>query len=120
MSKTILVVDDSPSIRKVVAMVLMSEGFQVFEAGHGEEALQFLDGREIDLIVSDLNMPVMDGIGLAKEVNQMDNYKHVPILMLTTESNQERKMMGKEAGVKAWLVKPFQPPLLLKAVAQLL
>ncbi|WP_018277438.1 response regulator [Teredinibacter turnerae] len=119
MSKNVLVVDDSSSVRQVVGLVLKNAGFDVVEACNGEEALKLLDGRKLHLIVSDLNMPVMDGITFAKQAKEMDDYKFTPILMLTTESDQEKKKQGKEAGIKAWLVKPFQPPLLLSAVSKL-
>ncbi|ACR13326.1 response regulator [Teredinibacter turnerae] len=119
MSKNVLVVDDSSSVRQVVGLVLKNAGFDVVEACNGEEALKLLDGRKLHLIVSDLNMPVMDGITFAKHAKEMDDYKFTPILMLTTESDQEKKKQGKEAGIKAWLVKPFQPPLLLSAVSKL-
>ncbi|TVZ37581.1 two-component system chemotaxis response regulator CheY [Alteromonadaceae bacterium 2753L.S.0a.02] len=119
MSKNVLIVDDSSSVRQVVSIVLKGAGFSVTEAENGQEALNFLDGRKFHLIVSDLNMPIMDGISLVKEARAMDAYKYTPVLMLTTESSAEKKEMGKAAGVKAWLVKPFQPPVFLSAVNKL-
>ncbi|MFZ0257168.1 MAG: response regulator [Gammaproteobacteria bacterium] len=119
MSKTILVVDDSASIRLVVAMSLKNMGYQVVEACDGEDALAKLNGQKIHLIVSDVNMPKLDGIGLIKQVKQHPDYKFTPIMMLTTESQESKKQEGKAAGAKAWLVKPFQPPALLSAVAKL-
>lgn len=119
MSKTIMVVDDSSSIRKVVTIALKGAGYDVIEASDGKEALSKLTGQKIDLIVSDVNMPNMDGITLVKEVKAHPDYKFTPIMMLTTESQDSKKQEGKAAGAKAWLVKPFQPPALLSAVSKL-
>jgi len=119
MSKSVLVVDDSSSVRQVVSLVLKSAGFTVTEANNGKAALDLLDGRKFHLIVSDLNMPEMDGISLVKEARAIEDYKFTPVLMLTTESSAEKKEAGKAAGVKAWLVKPFQPPVFLSAVNKL-
>jgi len=119
MAKTILVVDDSASIRQVVGMTLQSAGYAVVEACDGKDALGKLNGQKIHLIVSDVNMPNLDGIGLIKQVKQLPAYKFTPIMMLTTESQESKKQEGKAAGAKAWLVKPFQPPALLSAVAKL-
>lgn len=119
MSKTIMVVDDSASIRQVVSLALKGAGYEVIEACDGKDALSKMTGQKIHLIVSDVNMPNMDGITLVKEVKAHPKYKFTPIMMLTTESGDEKKTAGKEAGAKAWLVKPFQPPALLSAVAKL-
>lgn len=119
MEKTILVVDDSASIRQVVSIALRGAGYEVVEACDGKDALSKLNGQKIHLIVSDVNMPNLDGIGLIKEVKQHPNYKFTPIMMLTTESQEAKKQEGKAAGAKAWLVKPFQPTALLSAVAKL-
>ncbi|OAN92770.1 two-component system response regulator [Marinobacter sp. EhC06] len=119
MSKNILVVDDSASIRQVVSMALKDAGHQVVTAEHGADALGKLDGQRFHLIVSDVNMPVMDGITFVKEVKKRADHKFTPILMLTTESEEGKKMEGKAAGAKAWLVKPFKPELLLAAVSKL-
>lgn len=119
MTKTILVVDDSASIRQVVSITLKGAGYEVIEACDGRDALSKLTGQKIHLIVSDVNMPNLDGIGLVKEVKLNPQYKYTPIMMLTTESGNSKKMEGKDAGAKAWLVKPFQPPTLLAAVAKL-
>lgn len=120
MSKTILVVDDSASLRQVVAMTLKGEGYEVIEGCDGKDALSKLDGRKIHLIVSDLNMPNMDGLSLVKAVKQNANYKFVPIIMLTTETDENLKAQGKEAGLKAWMVKPFKPDQILSAVTKLI
>ena len=119
MSKTIMVVDDSASIRQVVSLALKGAGYEVIEACDGKDALSKMTGQKIHLIVSDVNMPNMDGITLVKEVKAHPKYKFTPIMMLTTESGDDKKSAGKEAGAKAWLVKPFQPPALLSAVAKL-
>ena len=119
MAKLIMVVDDSASLRQVVAIALKGAGYEVLEASDGRDALSKLTGQKVHLIVSDVNMPNMDGITLVKEVKKLPNYKFTPIMMLTTESDQEKKMQGKAAGAKAWLVKPFQPPALLNAVSKL-
>jgi len=119
MAKTILIVDDSASIRQVVSISLQGAGYDVIEAVDGKDALSKLNGQKIHLIVSDVNMPNLDGIGLVKAVKLNPQYKFTPIMMLTTESGDTKKMEGKAAGAKAWLVKPFQPPTLLAAVAKL-
>ena len=119
MSKTILVVDDSPSIRQVVGIALRGAGYQVVEACDGLEALDKLKVQKANLIISDVNMPRMDGISLVKQIKANPNTKFTPILMLTTESEEAKKAEGKAAGAKAWLVKPFQPAVLLSAVSKL-
>jgi len=119
MSKTIMVVDDSSSIRQVISIALKGAGYEVIEACDGKDALSKLTGQKIHLIVSDVNMPNLDGIGLVKEVKQHPQYKFTPIMMLTTESSESKKQEGKSAGAKGWLVKPFQPKALLSAVAKL-
>lgn len=120
MSKTILVVDDSSSFRQVVCMALKGAGYDVIEAGDGKDALGKLDGRKINLIISDVNMPVMDGISFVTAAKEKPAYKFTPVIMLTTESGDDMKAKGKAAGVKAWVVKPFQPPILLDAVSKLI
>lgn len=119
MKKLILVVDDSPSLRQVVGIALKGAGYEVLEARDGQDALSKLNGRKVHLIVSDVNMPNMDGISLVKAIKQLPKHKFTPIMMLTTESDMEKKLQAKAAGAKAWLVKPFQPPTLLDAVAKL-
>lgn len=120
MAKTILVVDDSASLRQVVNIALSSAGYEVIEACDGVDALSKLDGRKIHLIISDVNMPNMDGISLVKEVKLKPDYKFTPIIMLTTESQEEKKAQGQAAGARAWVVKPFQPAQMLAAVAKLI
>ena len=115
-----MIVDDSSSVRSVVGIALKKEGYDVIEASDGVDALSKLSGQRVHLIVSDVNMPNMDGITLVKEVKKLPQYKFVPICMLTTEAGQGKMEEGKQAGAKAWIVKPFQPPKLLDAVSKLL
>jgi two-component system, chemotaxis family, chemotaxis protein CheY len=120
MAKTILIVDDSMSMRQLVKMTLTGAGHQVIEACDGRDALAKLDGRKVNLIISDVNMPNLDGIGLVKAVKARNEYRFTPIDMLTTESEQSKKAEGQAAGARAWIVKPFQPQQLLAAVDKLL
>jgi two-component system chemotaxis response regulator CheY len=120
MAKTVLIVDDSMSMRQVVRMALGSAGYEVIEAEDGKAALQKLNGQKIHLIISDVNMPNMDGISFVKEVKASPNYRFTPIIMLTTESQEGKKQQGKSAGAKAWVVKPFRPEQLLTAVSKLI
>ncbi len=119
MAKLIMVVDDSASLRQVVGIALKGAGYEVLEACDGRDALGKLGGQKVHLIISDVNMPNMDGITMVKEIKKLPQYKFTPIMMLTTEAQDAKKMEGKAAGAKAWLVKPFQPPSLLAAVAKL-
>ncbi|MFN3555444.1 MAG: response regulator [Bacteroidales bacterium] len=120
MEKNILIVDDSPSIREVVIFTLENAGYKVQSACDGVDALTHLDGRSIDLVITDLHMPNMDGIGLIKEVRKIETYKYTPILYLTTESQHSLKMEAKEAGATGWIVKPFMPEKLIAAIARIL
>lgn len=120
MAKTILIVDDSASLRQVVAIALKGGGYDVIEACDGKDALTKLDGRKLHLIISDVNMPNLDGIGFVKAAKQLPAYKFTPIIMLTTEAGEDKKREGQLAGVKAWVVKPFQPAQMLAAVAKLI
>ncbi len=120
MSKTILIVDDSASIRQVVGIALRGAGYDVVEACDGSDALNKLDGRKIHLVISDVNMPIMDGITFVKELKKHPKYKFTPVIMLTTESQEEKKKQGQEAGAKAWVVKPFKPDQMLTAVSKLI
>ena len=120
MSKTILIVDDSASLRQVVNIALASAGYEVVEACDGVDALTKLDGRKFHLIISDVNMPNMDGITLVKEIKQKAEYKFTPIIMITTESQEDMKAQGQAAGARAWVVKPFQPAQMLAAVSKLI
>ncbi|MAY75190.1 response regulator [Pseudomonas sp. NPDC047963] len=120
MSKTILIVDDSASIRQVVGISLKSAGYSVVEAVDGKDALSKLDGRKVHLMISDVNMPNMDGISFLKAVKQLPAYKFTPVIMLTTEAGEARKQEGQAAGARAWIVKPFQPAQMLNAVSKLI
>jgi len=120
MTRTVMIVDDSSSLRQVVSIVLKGAGYEVLEAANGEDAVAQLDGRKINLIISDVNMPKMDGITLVKEIKKRPDYKFTPIMMLTTVSDDGKKREGQAAGAKAWLVKPFVPAQMLTAVMKLL
>ncbi|WPP02474.1 response regulator (plasmid) [Pseudomonas sp. HR96] len=120
MAKNILVVDDSSSVRQVVSIALKSAGYDVIEASDGKDALGKLNGQKIHLIISDVNMPNMDGITFVKEAKKLVNYRFTPIIMLTTESQDHKKREGQDAGARAWVVKPFQPAQMLAAVAKLI
>lgn len=120
MGKKILIVDDAASIRLVVSIALRGAGYDVIEACDGRDALSKLTGDKIHLIISDVNMPNMDGIALLKQLKQHPSYKFTPVIMLTTEAGQDKMAEGRAAGARAWVVKPFQPPQLLDAVAKLI
>jgi len=117
---TILVVDDSASLRQVVAISLQGKGYTVIQAENGKEALAKLDGTKINLVISDVNMPIMDGLTFVSEMKKLPRYKFTPVIMLTTEAGNEMKERGRAAGVKAWVVKPFKPEQMLTAVAKLI
>ena len=119
MKKTVLIVDDSASLRQVVNLALSRAGYDVIEGTDGQDGLARLDGRKIHLIVSDVNMPRMDGLTFLKAVKALPNYRFTPVIMLTTEGGDAKKDAGRAAGAKAWIVKPFNPPVLLDAVAKL-
>ena len=120
MAKTIMIVDDSASLRQVVNIALTGGGYEVIEASDGKDALSKLNGVRIHLIVSDVNMPNMDGITFLKELKKLPAYKFTPVIMLTTESQAEKKAEGQAAGAKAWVTKPFQPQTMLAAVSKLI
>ncbi len=119
MSK-ILAADDSASMRQMVTFTLKGAGFDVVEAVDGVDALQKAKAESFDLVLSDVNMPNMNGIELVKNIRALPNYKFTPILMLTTESGTDRKMAGKEAGATGWIVKPFNPEQLLNTIKRVL
>jgi two-component system chemotaxis response regulator CheY len=118
--KLIMVIDDSVSLREVVGISLRSAGYDVIEACDGQDALAKLNGRRVQLMICDVNMPVMDGISFVKEVKRLPGHRFVPIIMLTTESRESRKVEGQLAGAKAWVVKPFRPEQMLRAVSKLI
>lgn len=119
MAKLIMIVDDSASMRRVVGIALKGAGYDVIEGCDGKDALAKLTGQKVHMIISDVNMPVMDGIAFLKAVKQMPAYKFTPVIMLTTESAEEKKREGQAAGARAWVVKPFQPDQLVNAVQRL-
>jgi two-component system chemotaxis response regulator CheY len=119
MTKTIMIVDDSASMRRVVGIALKGAGYAVLEGCDGKDALSKLTGQKVHMIISDVNMPVMDGITFLKAVKQMPAYKFTPVIMLTTESEESKKREGQAAGARAWVVKPFQPERLVDAVQRL-
>lgn len=118
MPKTALVVDDSASMRQLVSFTLKSAGFDVVEGNNGRDALAQSEGKAVDLVVTDLNMPEMDGITLIKQLRAKPAFKFVPILMLTTESQDAKKQEGKAAGATGWMTKPFNPDQLLQVVSK--
>lgn len=119
MAKNIMVVDDSASLRQAVGIALRGAGYEVIEACDGKDALAKLTGQKVNLIISDVNMPNMDGFTFVKAVKAMASYKFTPVIMLTTENQDAKKREGQAAGAKAWVVKPFQPVQLLAAVEKL-
>jgi len=120
MAKTILIVDDSASIRQVVGLTLKGAGYDVVDAVDGRDALSKLDGRKLHLVISDVNMPNMDGISFVKEMKTKPAYRFTPVIMLTTEAGEAKKRDGQMAGAKAWVVKPFLPAQMLDAVSKLI
>jgi two-component system, chemotaxis family, chemotaxis protein CheY len=120
MAKKILIVDDSESIRELVGFTLNNSGYTVEKGTDGMEALNYLDGREINLVITDLNMPNMDGIQLIREIRKTRGYSAVPILILTTESQAARKEEAKLAGATGWIVKPFVQEKLVEVVKKVI
>ncbi|MDK2123420.1 response regulator [Parachitinimonas caeni] len=120
MPKTILTVDDSPSIRQMVGFTLKSAGYQVVDANDGSAGLTKAKAAAYDLVLTDINMPAMDGFALTAALRALPEYKSVPILVLTTESSDEMKQKGRAAGVTGWLIKPFDPHKLLEVVRKLI
>ena len=120
MSARILVVDDSASMRQMVSFALTSAGFAVDEAEDGQVALGRAQGQRFNAVVTDVNMPNMDGITFLKAAKQLPAYKFTPVIMLTTEAGDSKKAEGQAAGAKAWVIKPFQPAQMLAAVSKLI
>jgi len=118
--QTILAVDDSASMRQMVRFTLEGAGYKVVQAADGVEALELARNGPVDLVLTDVNMPRMDGIALVRELRSLDTYKFVPMLVLTTESGQDTKMRGKQAGATGWIVKPFNPEQLLATIGRVL
>lgn len=115
-----LLVDDSTSMREMVSFTLKGAGYEVYQAADGVEALDFAKGKTVDLVITDINMPNMDGYNLIKELRKLPAYKYIPILTLTTEDSSEKKQLGKVAGATGWIVKPFDPDNLLQTVKRVL
>lgn len=120
MSKKILIIDDSAVFRKVLNIHLKTAGFEISEASDGIEALKKVAAEDFNLIVCDVNMPNMDGLTFVSKIRDDEKNKYIPIIMLTTESQEDKKRKGLETGAKAWLVKPFAPEQLLKAINKLI
>ena len=120
MSKSVLTVDDSASIRNMVVFTLKGAGYEVVEAVDGQEGLDKAKARTFNLVLTDQNMPRMDGLTLVRSLRALAQYKAAPILILTTESSDAMKAAGKEAGATGWLVKPFDPPKLLEVVRKVI
>ncbi|EWH08702.1 response regulator receiver domain-containing protein [Catenovulum agarivorans DS-2] len=118
--KKILAVDDSASMRQMVSFTLQRAGYKVTEAKDGVEALGIAKNETFDLVLSDVNMPNMDGISLIRELRTLPEYKFVPLLMLTTESGLDKKTEGKQAGATGWIVKPFNPDQLIATLGKVL
>ena len=120
MAKTIMIIDDSVSLRQVVGIALSAAGYEVIEACDGRDALAKLNGTKIHLMICDVNMPNLDGIGFLQAKRELPNYKFTPVIMLTTEAGEDKKREGQAAGARAWVVKPFKPEQLLLAVSKLI
>lgn len=120
MSKTVLTVDDSASIRQMVAFTLKSAGYTVVEAADGQDGLDKAKSNAVNLVLTDQNMPKMDGLTLIKTLRGLPQYRATPILMLTTESSDAMKAQGKAVGATGWLVKPFDPQKLLEVVKKVI
>lgn len=116
MSKTFLIVDDSASMRQLVAFTIKDAGYDVLLAENGRDALEKMSRTKIDMVITDLNMPEMDGITFIRELRGKADYKFVPIVMLTTESQEAKKQEGRAAGASGWIVKPFSPSQLMDVV----
>lgn len=120
MTKRILVVDDSAMIRQMVSFTLCEAGYEVSQAENGEQGVHRIREQAPDLIITDLNMPIMDGVALIRNARALPSTRFIPILMLTTESQEHKKMEAKAAGATGWLVKPFDPPKLLSVISKVL
>jgi two-component system, chemotaxis family, chemotaxis protein CheY len=118
--KTVMTVDDSASVRQMVDFVLREGGYEVIQAVDGLDALSKLKGQEVHLILSDINMPQMDGLELTRQLRALPQYKFVPIILLTTESHPEKKQEGKAAGATGWIVKPFTPEQILAVLKKVM
>ena len=120
MSKRILTADDSASVRQMVSFTLKNAGYEVVEAVDGKDALTKLNGIPIHMVITDLNMPNLDGIGLVKGIRANPTYKFIPIILLTTESQESKKLEGRTAGATGWIIKPFKPEQLIAVIKKVL
>lgn len=120
MTWTIMTVDDSASIRQMVSFALARAGYHVVEAIDGKDALEKLEGQKVDMVITDLNMPRIDGIALIRELRSRTDCRGIPIVMLTTESQEKKMQEGKAAGATGWIVKPFKPEQLLNVIGRVL
>lgn len=118
--KNILTVEDSPTLRELISFTLNDGDYKIIEAENGRDALNKLDGCHVDMVITDLNMPQMNGIELTRNIRSKDQYKYIPIIFLSTESRVEKKEEAKMAGATGWIVKPFQPEQLIKVVRKVL
>jgi two-component system chemotaxis response regulator CheY len=116
MGKTLLIIDDSASMRQMVTFTLKDAGYNVIAANNGKDALSKLEGAKVEMVITDLNMPEMDGIEFIRQMRSKAGYKFLPIVMLTTESQESKKQAGRQAGASGWLVKPFRPEQLIDVV----
>jgi two-component system chemotaxis response regulator CheY len=120
MTKMILTAEDSPSVRQAISLTLMGAGYTVLEAADGQDALRKASETKIDMLLTDINMPVMDGIELIKHIRAVHDYRFIPIITLTTESQIDKKDEGRKAGATGWIVKPFKPEKLLEVIRKVL
>lgn len=118
--KRIMTVDDSATIRQMLSFTLQDAGYEVIEASNGIEALEKFETESVQMLITDLNMPRMDGIELIRQVRKTPGNRFIPIIMLTTESDEQKKQAGKTAGASGWIVKPFKPEQLLRVVKMVL
>jgi two-component system, chemotaxis family, chemotaxis protein CheY len=120
MGKRILTADDSASVRQMVSFTIKNAGYEVVEAVDGRDALSKLKGNPVHMVITDLNMPNLDGIGLIKGIRANPAYKFIPVILLTTESQESKKLEGKAAGATGWIVKPFKPEQLIAVIKKVL
>ncbi len=120
MPRKAITIDDSASMRQMVRLTLKQSGFDVLEAENGQAALDMLKTTQVDLVICDVNMPILNGIETTRRLRAMPNYKRTPIVLLTTESEDSKKMAGRQAGATGWIIKPFQPAQLQKVVQRVL
>jgi two-component system chemotaxis response regulator CheY len=119
-NRTVLIVDDSASMRQIVRLTLQNAGFAIVEASNGAEGLERLHAHQVQAVISDVNMPVMDGINFVKAIRLLSAYRSIPVLMMTTASDAERRQAGRAAGATGWIVKPFNPAQLLQTLEKVL